>query len=68
MAMTGTQEMAQLPPRTDEEQADLLSLLEASMSAELLDAVERAYHAEDDQIDEPVVDISYEGTVYAGIG
>jgi len=45
----------------EKEQADFLTLLEKSVSPQLLDAVDKAYHAADDLNALPAFDISFAG-------
>lgn len=52
-------------PNLAKEQGDLIALMEASMSPELLAAIQQAYHASDDEKDVSSVDISYGGTADA---
>ncbi len=47
------------------EQADLLTLMEASMDPQILAAVENAYHANDEASLNPSVEVSCWGTSHA---
>jgi len=48
-------------PNLEKEQADLIALMEASITPEVLVAVEMAYHTDDDDKPSLSLNISYEG-------
>ena len=52
-------------PELVREQAELVTLMEASIDPDVLAAVESAYHSDDNDHDTTSMDVSYEGTIHA---
>ena len=60
-----THDMKNDAPDLEKEQVDLIALMEASITPQLLAAVENAYRDTDDGEPAASLDISYEGTIHA---